>query len=210
MKKLYFLDEEEKNRILNIHESSTKRQYLKEQSDSSEIIYQKLVAASAGTTDEDGLIKAFNLIKSSNEFLKINNLFAKKFGGGYSSIERLINGEMDKEDLKYVKQISQKLKSIGVQNTFTEYSGNSYGTGSFKIVLPTSSVQQPPATTTPPASTTTPDATTKPKPNVQQRRQQIIQQIKNTTNSIQKALGQTPTGTMDSSQVERLIGLLQQ
>jgi hypothetical protein len=31
MKKLYFLDEEEKNRILNIHESATKRQYLSEQ-----------------------------------------------------------------------------------------------------------------------------------------------------------------------------------
>ena len=31
MKKLYFLDEEEKQRILNIHESATKRQYLPEQ-----------------------------------------------------------------------------------------------------------------------------------------------------------------------------------
>jgi hypothetical protein len=31
MKKLYFLDEEERQRILNIHESATKRQYLKEQ-----------------------------------------------------------------------------------------------------------------------------------------------------------------------------------
>jgi hypothetical protein len=31
MKKLYFLNEEEKNRILNLHESATKRQYLSEQ-----------------------------------------------------------------------------------------------------------------------------------------------------------------------------------
>jgi len=31
MKKLYFLNEEEKQRILNIHESATKRQYLSEQ-----------------------------------------------------------------------------------------------------------------------------------------------------------------------------------
>ena len=30
MKKLYFLDEEEKQRILNIHESATKRHYLSE------------------------------------------------------------------------------------------------------------------------------------------------------------------------------------
>lgn len=33
MKKLYFLDEEEKNRILNLHENATKRQYLGEQPD---------------------------------------------------------------------------------------------------------------------------------------------------------------------------------
>jgi hypothetical protein len=33
MKKLYFLNEEEKNRILNLHESATKRQYLNEQND---------------------------------------------------------------------------------------------------------------------------------------------------------------------------------
>jgi hypothetical protein len=34
MKKLYFLDEEEKHRILNLHESATKRQYLSEQNQS--------------------------------------------------------------------------------------------------------------------------------------------------------------------------------
>jgi hypothetical protein len=32
MKKLYFLDDEEKNRILNLHESATKNQYLSEES----------------------------------------------------------------------------------------------------------------------------------------------------------------------------------
>jgi hypothetical protein len=36
MKKLYFLDENEKNRILNLHESATKRQYLREQESPSE------------------------------------------------------------------------------------------------------------------------------------------------------------------------------
>jgi len=38
MKKLYFLDEEEKNRILNLHESATKRQYLSEQATSPIIV----------------------------------------------------------------------------------------------------------------------------------------------------------------------------
>jgi hypothetical protein len=36
MKQLYFLDEEEKNRILNLHESATKRHYLSEQAASPE------------------------------------------------------------------------------------------------------------------------------------------------------------------------------
>ena len=36
MKQLYFLDEEEKNRILNLHESATKRQYLKEDDSSNQ------------------------------------------------------------------------------------------------------------------------------------------------------------------------------
>jgi hypothetical protein len=39
MKQLYFLDEEEKNRILNLHESATKRQYLSEQQTGAKFIY---------------------------------------------------------------------------------------------------------------------------------------------------------------------------
>jgi len=46
MKKLYFLNEEEKNRILNLHESATKRQYLNEQKDT-ENIEQKMKALGA-------------------------------------------------------------------------------------------------------------------------------------------------------------------
>jgi hypothetical protein len=39
MKQLYFLDEEEKNRILNLHESATKRHYLSEQQTGAKFIY---------------------------------------------------------------------------------------------------------------------------------------------------------------------------
>lgn len=39
MKRLYFLDEEEKKRILNLHESATKRQYLGEQQTGAKFIY---------------------------------------------------------------------------------------------------------------------------------------------------------------------------
>jgi hypothetical protein len=48
MKKLYFLDEEEKGRILNLHESATKNQYLSEANEPGGAGY---VAPAAGTVD---------------------------------------------------------------------------------------------------------------------------------------------------------------
>jgi hypothetical protein len=44
MKKLYFLDEEEKNRILNIHEGATKRQYLNEAESTDQYIAKLFLA----------------------------------------------------------------------------------------------------------------------------------------------------------------------
>jgi hypothetical protein len=48
MKKLYFLDEEEKGRILNLHESATKNQYLSEANEPGGAGY---VAPAAGTVE---------------------------------------------------------------------------------------------------------------------------------------------------------------
>ena len=41
MKKLYFLNEEESNRILNLHKDATKRQYLKEEEDADKAKWEK-------------------------------------------------------------------------------------------------------------------------------------------------------------------------
>jgi hypothetical protein len=41
MKKLYFLNEEESNRILNLHKDATKRQYLKEEEDKDKAEWDK-------------------------------------------------------------------------------------------------------------------------------------------------------------------------
>jgi hypothetical protein len=51
MKKLYFLDEEEKNRILNLHESATKRQYLSELFDVVGAPNNGVKAPAAGTVE---------------------------------------------------------------------------------------------------------------------------------------------------------------
>jgi len=62
MKKLYFLDEEEKNRILNIHESATKRQYLNEQTSPFGAIPNNPLGfnAQAGAGKKDGLAREKN------------------------------------------------------------------------------------------------------------------------------------------------------
>jgi hypothetical protein len=48
MKKLYFLDEEEKNRILNLHESRTKKQYLIKEQSIGSAVYNVAGSASQG------------------------------------------------------------------------------------------------------------------------------------------------------------------
>lgn len=87
--------------------------------ESFEPIYRKIVAAAelAGT-NEDDLVNAINSISTIDDYNKINGALSKRFGAGYKSLESLLNGELDTQDLSYAKSISQKLKSLGVNNTY--------------------------------------------------------------------------------------------
>jgi len=70
MKKLYFLDEEEKNRILNIHEDATKRQYLNEDTlsdfeaklpkETKDKFYKMMIAWQDAGTNEQGIVDTLN------------------------------------------------------------------------------------------------------------------------------------------------------
>lgn len=224
MKKLYFLDEEEKNRILNIHEGATKKQYLSEDKvgdywktldpkTSSKFASINGGAGSPGT-DEDMIIKGVNLL-TKNEFLKLQELFKTIGMAGYNSFESMVNGEFEKDNWNYVSQIVKKLQSIGINATAIKDNINDFRVGSFNIT--TQPVTQQPTTQQPVAKqpvTQQPvgkkPAVVNPKVAYQQRAQQVNQQTINTTKEIQKLLGQEPTGNLDATYVEKVIDLLKQ
>ena len=132
MKKLYFLDDEERQRILNIHESATKRQYLSEQS---------MFSAGQGGY----------AIPTQNNAPKVSPKVAPKVAPIASP--------------KVVPTASPKVASIASPKVAPKVAQNKQ---------------------------------------LAARRQQIISHTQTTTKSIQKLLGLTETGVMDSSLLQKI------
>ena len=140
MKKLYFLDDEEKNRILNLHESATKKQYLSEQTLSvDEQIAKQFydTGALGGGTNPDEMFNAINKITSAAQFWKVNELVKNRpKNSSKLDIAGVINdefeyygedtGESNKED---IDKIIAKLAKIGITSTIKK---NTTGTGSYQ------------------------------------------------------------------------------
>lgn len=148
MKKLYFLDEGEKNRILNLYESANKRRYLNEAADTPELkIAQQIVNATSkmSGTDPAGLIKAIQSIADATQFWKVNDL-VKTLNGDKLDIVGLINDEFEYgvigSNRKDLDEIFTKLKSLGIQSTIQKGDLGRYIKGTYKITT------QPPATST--------------------------------------------------------------
>ena len=144
MKKLYFLDEEEKNRVLNLHESATKRQYLSEQTLSvDEQIAKQFydIGAWDAGTDPDEMFNALNKITSAAQFWKVNELVKNRpRNSGKLDIAGVINDEFgyassggNQDD---ITKIIKKLKSLKITSTIG-YGDSTAGKymldGSFKI-----------------------------------------------------------------------------
>jgi hypothetical protein len=89
MKKLYFLDEEEKNRILNLHESATKRQYLGEQTT---------------TTSSDDIQKTMKDLGVDQQVINQVNSIPNLTAGGKTIDQTL-------QDLGISQDIANKIKS---------------------------------------------------------------------------------------------------
>jgi hypothetical protein len=89
MKKLYFLDEEEKNRILNLHESATKRQYLSEQTT---------------TTSSDDIQKTMKDLGVDQQVINQVNSIPNLTAGGKRIDQTL-------QDLGISQDIANKIKS---------------------------------------------------------------------------------------------------
>jgi hypothetical protein len=133
MKKLYFLDDEEKNRILNLHESATKKQYLSEATEKGGAAYvdpatdtpdakiaRAFYQSAAGPgTNEANMLTALQSIKSAAQFWKVNELVKNlSSNSGKLDIAGVINDEMGRDNLEDVKKITEALKVIGITATY--------------------------------------------------------------------------------------------
>lgn len=145
MKNLFLINEDERNRILNLHETATKNQYLTEQSDeltkSAKRIAAKMAKAAVGMgTDEDAIVAAIQEIKDGNMFNLVNGLIPAYGMGEYTSIVNILNGEFGTDDLSYVEQIYNHLKSIGVTMSYKDDVSSSgkdiFKENSIKITVP--------------------------------------------------------------------------
>ena len=150
MKKLYFLDEEEKNRILNIHEGATKRQYLNEQAPLSNDVLAKDLTISElfydegaryGGTDPDLMVKAIQMITSPEQFWRVNKKVKGRPGNDDElDIAGVINNEFeypessDSTNKEDIDKIRNWLKTkLGITSTIQGNGSGSYEEGTFKI-----------------------------------------------------------------------------
>ena len=143
MKKLYFLDEEEKNRILNLHESVSKKQYLTE--DKVSDYWKTLDPTTSGKfakingavnrpgTDEESFVKGIESL-TKVDFDKLEELLKTIGIAGYKSVQDMINGELGYDDLPDVIKIRTHLSKLGITSTYKFREKDKYGT---KLVNPT-------------------------------------------------------------------------
>jgi hypothetical protein len=147
MKKLYFLDEEEKNRILNIHEGATKRQYLSEQTLSvdEQIAKQFYDTGALGMgTNPDEMFNALNKITSAEQFWKVNELVKNRpKNSDKLDIAGVINDEFEysnttagasDSNTQDLDKIITKLTTLGITSTIKKSpSGANYVDNTFVI-----------------------------------------------------------------------------
>jgi len=202
MKKLYFLNEEEKQRILNIHESATIRQYLGEQNTNSPVVtkaYNEIYSGFAAMgTNANKIINGLKTLTTPNEFWELNQMFATKKPEGFASFQDMINSEFEytkyqmTTNSKDVNEIRNKLKELGISSTITPTDdGTIYKKGSFKIT------SQPNGNSSKPLNATQGQK-------AQQYKQQIIAKTKENTIAIQRLLGLQETGVMDSELLKKI------
>ena len=220
MKKLYFLDEEEKNRVLSLHESATKRQYLSEATEKGGAAYvdpttdtpdakiaREFYQSAAGMgTNEANMLTAIQSIKSAVQFWKVNELVKNLPGNsGKLDIAGVINDEMGVTDYEDVKKIADALKSIGITATYgvEDRKLGSGGTSknlkenTFKIT--SQPVVQPSVTKQPDVD---PKVTKQPAVDYKKVNQQkLVSRLKQT----QKSLGIRDSGALDNATLQAII-----
>ena len=126
--KTFTINEEEKMRILEMHETATKSLYLSEQQSPNKSyvvkVYDDIVNAVAGPgTDEDDVLEALNQIQTKEDLKILFKLFQNK-RTGHSSFVDMVNTEYDTDNYQDVKNIIGVLNKLGVKTSIS--SGKNY------------------------------------------------------------------------------------
>jgi hypothetical protein len=122
-------------------------------------VWTKLSIASsnggAGGTDEVALVSAISMITSVQLFVEVDNMMRGASSiGDYKSIVKLLNGELENDNLKEFQQIQAALKKAGVTLTAQTEKNARTNTmvlkpGTIRIVAGAKPAPTPPVTTDP-------------------------------------------------------------
>jgi hypothetical protein len=126
--KTFIINEEEKMRILEMHETATKSLYLSEQQSPNKSyvvkVYDDIVNAVAGPgTNEDAVLEALKQIQTKEDLKILFKLFQNK-RTGYSSFVDMVNTEYEQENYQDVENIRGVLNKLGVKTSLS--SGKNY------------------------------------------------------------------------------------
>jgi len=126
--KTFIINEEEKMRILEMHETATKSLYLSEQQSPNKSyvvkVYDDIVNAVAGPgTNEDAVLEALKQIQTKEDLKILFKLFQNK-RTGYSSFVDMVNTEYEQENYQDVENIRGVLNKLGVKTSIS--SGKNY------------------------------------------------------------------------------------
>lgn len=133
--KQFIINEEEKMRILEMHETATKSLYLSEQQSPNKSyvakVYDDIVNAVAGFgTDPSAVVQAVQQIQNKDDMKILLKLFQNK-RTGYSSFQDMVNTEFEEDNQKEVDQLRGLLNKLGVK-TNVNFGKNFYGDYIFK------------------------------------------------------------------------------
>ena len=149
MKQLYFLDEEEKNRILNLHESATKRQYLSEQAAPSEWLpdptknpnWEYQFKDNSWFARKKGTTKEYNISQNKKYARSVNHLNTAYPNGKQTQVKQNTNTDPSK-----AAQETAKVAQTGVAPAGTTPAGTTPAAGTPAGTTPAGTT---PAGTTP-------------------------------------------------------------
>lgn len=138
--KQFIINEGEKMRILEMHETATKSLYLSEQQAPNKSyvvkVYDDIVNAVAGPgTNEDGVLEALQQIQNKEDLKILLKLF-QNGRTGYSSLVDMINTEYESENYQDVEKIISVLNKLGVRANISSgknYYGDNVFSKDFKI-----------------------------------------------------------------------------